>query len=124
MKCSTASLDIVVCNSFKSRLVGLGKTHPILPRAAVWLVPCRCVHTFGMKQPLSLVFLDREHNIIGREVQAKPWRVFGMASAYSVIEMAQKSKEHLCSIEQEIARLGQTLAGVKNHHERRVKTRV
>lgn len=124
MKCSTKSLDIAVCNTFTLRLFGISRMHSISPRDAVWLTPCRRVHTFGMRQSLSLIFLDRDRNIVGREICAKPWRIYGRRDAYSVIEMAQKTEEDLQAIELEIAWLGQMLARVKHHHESRIETRV
>lgn len=87
-------------------------------------MPCRDVHTFGMRQTLSLLFLDREGNIIGREPSAKPWRVFAMRGADSVLEMAQKTTRELDLIELEIVSLGRRLFSFKNHHKRWIKARV
>ncbi|GAB4242569.1 MAG: hypothetical protein OHK0028_21160 [Deltaproteobacteria bacterium] len=41
-----------------SRLVGLLGTAAIGEGEGLWIVPCRGVHTFGMRYPIDVAFLD------------------------------------------------------------------
>jgi uncharacterized protein len=43
---------------------GLRGRPPPGPRQAMLLRRCRSVHTFGMEQPITVVFLDREMTVI------------------------------------------------------------
>lgn len=122
MRLCTSSLDIVLCTNFRSRLLGLSNRQPIGPRAAVWLFPCRCIHTFGMSEPLSLIYFDSSLNVIGRQVCAKPWRVYGSPAAQTVMEMAQKTEKELQAIELEVQTLIELSGGAKNFYERWIKT--
>jgi uncharacterized protein len=41
---------------------------------AIYLTPCRSVHTFGMRFPIDVAFVDREL-VVRRVVQLRPGRV-------------------------------------------------
>ncbi len=40
-----------------------------------WIVPCRGVHTCGMRFPIDLLALDGEGVVIDRVTAMKPWRI-------------------------------------------------
>jgi uncharacterized protein len=44
--------------TFLSRLVGLLGTAAIADGEGLWIVPCRSVHTLGMRYPIDVAFLD------------------------------------------------------------------
>jgi hypothetical protein len=55
---------------------------------ALWIVPCRGVHTFGMRFPLDLIYLDRSGNVVEVLEDVRPWRVAPIRfSAASVLEL-------------------------------------
>ena len=54
----------------------------------LWIVPCESVHTFGMKFPIDLVYLDRNKKVKKVRNNVPPWRVSACLSAYSVVELA------------------------------------
>ncbi len=124
MKLHTESLDILVCQDFKSRLFGLIKSQPLGPRSSVWLYKCQCVHTFGMREPLSLIFLNERMEIADSDLCARPNRVYGAFKAHSVIEMAQKTEAAFNKIHQEIELLRRDLDVVEYFNKRRIKARV
>jgi uncharacterized membrane protein (UPF0127 family) len=68
-----AGVEVPVAERFADRALGLA----FLDRAAAGpglLIPgCRCVHTFGMRFALDVMFLDRVGRVI-RFVQAVPSR--------------------------------------------------
>jgi uncharacterized protein len=54
----------------------------------LWIVPCRGVHTFAMRFPLDVVYLDANKYVVHLEENLKPWRIGGIKlRAASVIEL-------------------------------------
>jgi uncharacterized membrane protein (UPF0127 family) len=55
---------------------------------ALWIVPCRGVHTFAMRFPLDLVYLDHDRRVIDVQENVVPWRVAPLRfGAESVMEL-------------------------------------
>lgn len=122
MRLHTESLDIEVCQDFKSRLLGLRKYQPLGPRNAVLLSKCAFVHTIGMREPLSLFFLNHQFRITWHTPYAKPNNFYGVLGASCVIEMAYKTKEELERIRNEIILLRRHIDVVEYFHKGRIKT--
>jgi hypothetical protein len=57
----------------------------------LWIVPCEAVHTFGMKFPIDLIYLDRKKQVKKIRNSVRPWRLSACLSAYSVIELPSGS---------------------------------
>ena len=53
----------------------------------LWIVPCEAVHTFGMRFPIDLVYLDRQKRIVKIRSNVGPWRISACLRAHSVIEL-------------------------------------
>jgi hypothetical protein len=53
----------------------------------LWIVPCESVHTFGMKFPIDLVYLDRKKKVKKVRSGVPPWRLSACLSAHSVLEL-------------------------------------
>ncbi|MHB1011325.1 MAG: DUF192 domain-containing protein [Desulfobacteria bacterium] len=51
--------------TFLSRLVGLLGTAAIADGGGLWIVPCRSVHTLGMRYPIDVAFLDARGIVVG-----------------------------------------------------------
>jgi uncharacterized protein len=77
---------IVVAESWRARLRGLAwKREP--PDGWALLFPrCRSVHTFGMRFPIDVVFLDRRGWPIAIERGVRPGRLVTCRRAAVVIE--------------------------------------
>jgi uncharacterized protein len=74
-----------VARRFSERLIGLAWTRS--PRADALLLPrCRSVHTFGMRFPIDVAFIDREALTIRIERDVPPRRVLICRPAFAVIE--------------------------------------
>jgi uncharacterized protein len=56
--------------------------------AGLWIMPCEAVHTFGMKMPLDLVFLDRSYRVRKIRRGIGPNRISLCLSASSVVELS------------------------------------
>jgi uncharacterized membrane protein (UPF0127 family) len=52
-------------DTFLSRLVGLLGTAAIADGEGLWIVPCRSVHTLGMRYPIDVAFLDARGVVVG-----------------------------------------------------------
>ncbi len=52
-------------STFLSRLVGLLGTAAIAEDEGLWIVPCRSVHTLGMRYPIDVAFLDARGVVVG-----------------------------------------------------------
>ena len=54
----------------------------------LWIVPSRGIHTFAMRFPIDVVYLDEEKTVVHLEQDLKPWRVAALRmQAASVIEL-------------------------------------
>jgi uncharacterized membrane protein (UPF0127 family) len=71
-----------------SRLRGLlGRA--VLPASeGVLLRPAASVHTWFMRFPIDVVFLDRELRVLAVRSDMRPWRMAGMRGARAVLELA------------------------------------
>ena len=53
----------------------------------LWIVPCEAVHTFWMRFPIDLVYLNRRHEVVKIRTNVPPWRLSGCLRAHSVLEL-------------------------------------
>jgi uncharacterized protein len=37
--------------------------------------PCSSIHTFWMRFPLDILYMDRDHTVIRADERMKPWRI-------------------------------------------------
>ena len=73
-----------------SRLRGLMGTKAASFRSGdgLWIVPCRGVHTFAMKFPIDVIYLDARKRVVHMEQNLRPWRVAKVIlRAASVLEL-------------------------------------
>ena len=54
----------------------------------ILLRPAGSVHTFFMRFPIDVVFLDREAVVVGIEPSLRPWKTSGRRGAKAVVEIA------------------------------------
>jgi len=79
--------DTRVAATFWGRLRGLIGCKQLDLGKALMIVPCRSIHTWFMRFPIDVLFLDREMRVIHRAT-VEPWR-FGpvVKDAWRVVEM-------------------------------------
>ena len=76
---------IVAAAGFRRRLLGLAlRRRP--PDHALLIPRCRSVHTFGMRFPLDLIWLDEQGRVLALDERVPPLRVRSRRTAAAVIE--------------------------------------
>ena len=78
-------MEILVARSPLARLLGLA-LRPRPPAHALLLPRCSSVHTFGMRFPLDLIWLDSEGRVLRVDEAVPPWRVRSCRGAAAVLE--------------------------------------
>lgn len=79
------SLDVAADGPRRRK--GLLGRASLLQGEGLWIVPCESVHTFFMKFPIDLVYLDRGNRIKKVRSAVGAWRVSACFSAHSVLEL-------------------------------------
>jgi uncharacterized membrane protein (UPF0127 family) len=76
-----------VADTSAKRRTGLLKHQRLEPGAGLWIAPCESVHTFFMKFPIDLVYLDRNKCVCKVRHAVPPWRLSACLRAYSILEL-------------------------------------
>ena len=79
-----------VADTHWSRFCGLmGTDSGSFPAGqGLWIVPSRGVHTFAMRFPIDVIYLDGDKTVVHLEENLKPWRVAPVRlRATSVLEL-------------------------------------
>ena len=82
--------ELSVADTHWTRLCGLIGTKPSDFGAGqgLWIVPSRGVHTFAMRFPIDVIYLDKEKVVVHIEQHLKPWRMAPVRMrAASVLEL-------------------------------------
>ena len=80
--------QIQLAGDGRSRRKGLLGRKSLECGEGLWIVPCESVHTFWMRFPIDLIYLDRKHRVVKVRTHVRPWRVSACLRAHSVIEVA------------------------------------
>ena len=76
-----------VADTSAKRRTGLLKHERLAPGEGLWIDPCESVHTFFMKFPIDLVYLDKHHKVRKARNAVRPWRLSACLLAHSVLEL-------------------------------------
>lgn len=79
-------LRLAEARSRRARLLGLAFLASIPPGHGLLIPRCRCVHTFGMRFALDLIFLDAGGRVVRIAGDVPPRRVARCAGARAVVE--------------------------------------
>ena len=92
LKLSSGSLlvkNAYLATSILSRLKGLLGRNELPSDEALVISPCNSIHTFGMKFPIDVVFLDKNNTVTGYKMNVRPNRVlFAPKKTRKTIELA------------------------------------
>jgi uncharacterized membrane protein (UPF0127 family) len=76
-----------VADTSEKRRVGLLKHERLAPGDGLWIVPCESVHTFFMKFPIDLVYLDKKRKVRKVRNAVPAWRLSACLTAHSILEL-------------------------------------
>lgn len=78
---------VVIAKTFWDRLKGLMFTQELPQGQALWIKPCKSVHTFFMSFPLDVVFLSEDMRVVKVVDALPPYRISPLVrNATSVLE--------------------------------------
>ena len=79
--------SLAVADSFRGRFWGLMGTKDLHSSEGLALIPCNSVHSFFMKFPIDVLFLDAQGRVLHCHEAMKPWHIGSIVpGARSVIE--------------------------------------
>jgi len=84
---SVLATQLEVAGSGKTRRKGLLGRGSLSPGEGLWIIPCESVHTFFMRFPIDLVYLDRGNRIRKVRSSVGAWRLSACFRAHSVLEL-------------------------------------
>ncbi len=70
-----------------TRRTGLLKHERLDEGQGLWIVPCESVHTFFMKFPIDLVYIDKKQKVRKVRHAVPAWRLSACFAAHSVLEL-------------------------------------
>ncbi len=78
---------IATAETGAERRTGLLKHLRLEAGSGLWIVPCEAVHTWFMKFPIDLIYLDRKRRVRKVVRELPPWRMSMCLPAHSVLEL-------------------------------------
>ncbi len=86
--------DLTPADSVVRRMKGLLGRKAFCYGEGLWIKPCKAVHSFGMKFPIDVVFLDRQQCVIAVIASLPPNRLTPLFfRAASVLELPSGKAE-------------------------------
>ncbi|GAB4324148.1 MAG: hypothetical protein Kow0074_16890 [Candidatus Zixiibacteriota bacterium] len=81
--------NVVWAGTSAERRKGLLGRTTMSPDDGMYITPCECVHTFAMKFPIDIAFLDKNGRILRIQRALKPYRISRLVwQADGVLELA------------------------------------
>lgn len=84
-------LDLMMATSTLERMRGLLGRPALGPSQGMLLPHCGMIHTFGMRYPIDVVYLDRRNRVLKISPALAPRRMDGHLQARTVLELAAGS---------------------------------
>jgi uncharacterized membrane protein (UPF0127 family) len=84
---------VELADTSETRRVGLLKHARLEPGSGLWIVPCESVHTFFMKFPIDLVYLDKQRKVRKVRHAVPAWRLSACLTAHSILELPAGTAE-------------------------------
>lgn len=66
---------VTVANSSLRRLIGLLNRRQLKEGEALIIKPCNSIHTFFMRFPIDVIFVDSQNKVIAVKNCFNPWRI-------------------------------------------------
>jgi uncharacterized protein len=78
---------VEVADTSEKRRTGLLHHKRLEPGEGLWITPCESVHTFFMKFPIDLVYVDKKRRVRKVRKAVPPWRLSACLTAHSILEL-------------------------------------
>lgn len=83
------AVDAATAATWFRRAIGYLGRSSIPQGSALILIPCRAIHTWGMRLPIAAIFIDRQWRVVRVIPHIAPWRMAaGGRGAWGVVELA------------------------------------
>ena len=79
--------SVDMADTSEKRRTGLLKHKRLAAGEGLWIVPCESVHTFFMKFPIDLVYLDKSRKVRKVRKAVPAWRMSACLTAHSILEL-------------------------------------
>jgi uncharacterized membrane protein (UPF0127 family) len=86
-------LTVHEASTITARLLGLALLRQIPPDHALLIPHCRSVHTFGMRFPIDVTFLDERGTVLRIEHAVPPRRIRFCRRAFAVLETNARASQ-------------------------------
>lgn len=88
--------EVWAAMAWRERLRGLLGKDSLLDGQGLWLVPCWSVHTFGMRFPIDILFMDKANKVLALHENVSFSRiVIGPWHTHSTVELKAGTSEKL-----------------------------
>lgn len=75
-------------DTYFSRLLGLLPQKSLLPGEGLWIIPCKDIHSIGMRFVFDAIFLDKDLTVVHIIEQMQPMRISPLVrKAHTVLEI-------------------------------------
>jgi len=82
----SCNFDLVIASTLHSRLRGLLSSRVCAQGEVLVLVPCNSIHTFGMREPIDVAFIDAQGLVLSFHRCLPPARMLKDKRALLVLE--------------------------------------
>lgn len=86
-RATVLATELEVAGWGAARRKGLLGRDGLAPGQGLWIVPCESVHTFFMRFPIDLIYMDRKLKVKKVRHSVGAWRMSACFSAFSVLEL-------------------------------------
>jgi uncharacterized membrane protein (UPF0127 family) len=80
--------SVKIANQSATRRKGLLGHTGLAPEEGLWIIPCESVHTFFMKFPIDLIYVDRNLKVKKVRSNVPAWRLSACLTAHSILELS------------------------------------
>ena len=92
-------IEILIADSFFTRLAGLMFCKKLPAATGLLLAPCNSVHMCFMRFAIDVIYLDKDYKILKVVKNLRPWIGLSMCTkAYATLEMSAGEAER-CGLE-------------------------
>ncbi len=78
---------VEIARTSRERRRGLLGRQELPEGCGLWIAPCEGIHTFSMRFPIDVIFLDRHRRVLSLRTELHPGRIAVCLRAHSVLEL-------------------------------------